>query len=87
MRHFRCPAFFDGLVKEFFRELMVAFQLFTGSGDWRLIDEAAHAGYRTTRRNAETMLALHGEGRRRQDPQRAAKEIERRRLGEIGRRG
>lgn len=80
-------AFFDGLGKEFFPELMVAFQLFTGSGDWRLITEAALAGHRNARRKAETMLAVHGEGRRRQDPQWAAREIERRLLGDIGRRG
>jgi hypothetical protein len=79
-------AFFDGLGKEFFPELRVAFQLFTGSGDWQLIAEAAAAGNRTARQNAETILAVHREGQRRQDPQWAAREIETCLLGGIGKR-
>ena len=79
-------AFFDGLGKEFFPELRVAFQLFTGSGDWQLIAEAAAAGNRTARQNAEIILAVHKEGQRRQDPQWAAREIETCLLGGIGKR-
>jgi hypothetical protein len=79
-------AFFDGLGKEFFPELFVAFQLFTGSGDWQLIAEAAAAGNRTARQNAETILTVYREGQRQQGPQWAAKEIERRLLGGIGKR-
>ena len=77
-------AFFDGLGKEFFPELFVAFQLFIGSGDWQLIAEAAAAGNRTARQNAETILTVHREGQRRQNPQWAAKEIEKRLLGGTG---
>lgn len=77
-------AFFDGLGKEFFPELFVAFQLFTGCGDWQLIAEAAAAGNRTARLNAEIIQENHKEGQRRQDPQWAAREIERCLLGGIG---
>lgn len=79
-------AFIDGLEKEFFPELSVAFQLFTGSGDWQLIAEAAAAGNRTARQNAEIILAVYKEGQRRQEPQWAAIEIERRLLGALGKR-
>ena len=77
-------AFFDGLGKEFFPELFVAFQLFTGSGDWQLIAEAAAAGNRTARLNADIIQENHKEGQRRQDPQWAVREIERCLLGGIG---
>jgi hypothetical protein len=77
-------AFFDGLGKEFFPELFVAFQLFTGSGDWQLIAEAAAAGNRTARLNAEIIQENYMEGQRRQDPQWAAREIKKYLLGGIG---
>ncbi|MDZ7579735.1 MAG: hypothetical protein U5R30_03690 [Deltaproteobacteria bacterium] len=80
-------AFFDGLGKEFFPELRLAFQLFSGSGDWHLIAEAAAAGYRSARKKAETILALHRQGQCRQDLQWAAREIERCLLDGIGRHG
>jgi hypothetical protein len=68
-------AFFDGLGKEFFPELPVAFQLFTTSGDWQVIEEAAEAGRRTARKHAETMTTVFREGQNRQDLQWAAEEI------------
>jgi hypothetical protein len=73
-------AFFDGLGKEFFPELSVAFQLFSVSGDWRLITEALEAGRRTARKHAEIMTAIFKEGQHRQDLKWAAKEIENRLL-------
>jgi len=73
-------AFFDGLGKEFFPELPVAFQLFTVSGNWQVIEEAAAAGRRTARKHAETMTAVFREGQNRQDLRWAAKEIETRLL-------
>ena len=69
-------AFFDGLRKEFFPELLVAFQLFTGSSDWGLIGEAMESGRRTAQNHAELMAEVFREGQKRQDPQWAAKEIE-----------
>ena len=73
-------AFFDGLCKEFFPELAVAFQLFTTSGDWQVIGEAVVVGRRTARTHAETMMAVFKEGQNRKDPQWAAEEIENRLL-------
>lgn len=73
-------AFFDGLGKEFFPELLVAFQLFAVSGDWQVIREAVEVGWRTARKHAETMSAAFREGKSRRDPQWAAEEIENRLL-------
>lgn len=80
-------AFYDGLGKEFFPELFVAFQLFAASGDWRVIQEAAAQGNDNARRHAETMLAVFEEGQCRRDPEWSAREIENRLLGGILGRG
>ena len=79
-------AFFDGLRKEFFPELAVAFQLFTHAGEWELISEAIESGRRTARSHADLMATVFKEGQHRQDPQWAAKEIERQILCESIRR-
>ena len=76
-------AFFDGLGKEFFPELSVAFQLFSVSGDWQFIAEALEIGRRTARKNAEILSAVFKQGQSRQDLKWAFKEIENRLLSGV----
>ena len=77
-------AFFDGLRKELFPELMTAFQAFTESQDWRIVEEAVCAGYHSASRLAETISSIYREGKRKRSMKWAKREMERRLLFPLG---
>jgi len=56
-------AFLDGLAREFFPELRVAFQLFTGSKDWALIEQTVVDGRRRAEDYTNRMIDFHRTGR------------------------
>lgn len=60
-------AFLDGLPKEFFPELFAAFQQFTQTNDWDMIDRAIASGYRTAAKHAGLVMELYREGVRKKD--------------------
>ena len=74
-------AFLDGLPKEFFPELPAAFQQFAREQDWRIIERAVSAGYRTAAKNAGLVMELYREGIHRDDLKWAEKQIQKRLLG------
>lgn len=77
-------AFLDGLKMELFSELPAAFDIFTGSEDWSLIEEASASGYRRAKHHADTVVRLFLEGKERDDLKRTEKEIERQILEPLG---
>ena len=76
-------AFQDGLIKEIFPELRVAFRGFTKHLDWRIIEEAVSTGYRNAKNYTEQIVEIFQTGRQNQQKQWIKKEIERRLLGKI----
>jgi hypothetical protein len=64
--------------------LPAAFNRFTGSEDWSLIEEASVSGYRRAKKHADTVISLFLEGKERGDLKRAEKEIERQVLRPLG---
>lgn len=76
-------AFQDGLIKEIFPELRVAFRDFTKHLDWRIIEEAVSTGYRNAKNYTEQIVEIFQAGRQKQQMQWVKKEIERRLLGKI----
>jgi hypothetical protein len=74
-------AFFDGLAREFFPELRVAFDLFAAAGDWSLIDEAVAAGRRRAVDHTRTVTDLYLHGKQTGEAERAREEIVRCLLG------
>ncbi len=56
-------AFIEGLVKEFFPEIGVAFQEFAGSEDWGVIELAVAQGYQNARKHTYLILDIYREGR------------------------
>jgi len=55
-------AFIDGLAKEFFPEISIAFKAFAKSGDWRLIEQAAENGYQTAKKHTMLILDIYRDG-------------------------
>ena len=74
-------AFLDGLAKKFFPELLTAFQEFTQTNDWEIIDRAVSSGYDNAKRNAALITELYLEGIRKNNKKWAADEIQKRLLG------
>jgi len=74
-------AFLDGLAKEFFPELLISFQQFTRSRDWKLIDQAVSSGYNRARKHAALITDLYLDGVRRNDQKWAEAEIQKCLLG------
>ncbi len=74
-------AFLEGLVKEFFPELPVAFQQFMQTGDWEVIEHAVAGGYRTATDHARLITEIYQTGVRKKDLASAAKQIQQRLLG------
>jgi hypothetical protein len=69
------------LAKEFFPELLTAFQTFTRTGDWGIIDQAVSSGYKTAKKHAALITDLYREGIRKNDKKWAEAEIQKRLLG------
>ena len=74
-------AFLDGLVKEFFPELLTSFQEFTHTNDWEAIDRAVSSGYQTAKQHAALITDLYREGVRKDDNKWAETEIQKQLLG------
>ena len=74
-------AFLDGLVRQFFPELLTSFQTFTQTGNWGLIDQAVSSGYKTAKQHAALMTDLYREGVLKNDKKWAETEIQKRLLG------
>jgi hypothetical protein len=69
-------AFLDGLQKELFPELGAAFNAFTQTRNWHIIEEAAAAGYRRARNYADQIIQIFLEGKKKMQLQWARDEIE-----------
>jgi hypothetical protein len=74
-------AFIDGLVKEFFPEISVAFQEFAKSEDWRIIEQAVKDGYQTAQKHAVLLMDTYRDGVKKDNLEGAATEIQKRLLG------
>ena len=74
-------AFLDGLLKEFFKELPAAFEVFTKTNDWDTIEQALASGYQTATRHAGLIMDLYREGVDKNDLKRAEVQIQKRLLG------
>ncbi len=60
-------AFMENLTKTLFPEIFEAFQDFSQSGNWQIIERAAASGYDTARRYAETMVHIYRKGKQHND--------------------
>ena len=76
-------AFLDGMPKELFPELQDAFKHFTKTRNWRMIREAAAAGYRRAKNYTSEMVRLFKTAKKKQQLQWAKDEIEKRLLDKI----
>ena len=76
-------AFFHGLPKELFPELVNAFRKFVPTSDWQIIEEAVSKGYRTAKVYAETIVKIYQEGKKRSAKAWAKEQIEKQLLGSI----
>ena len=76
-------AFQDGLIKELFPELRIAFRDFTKTRNWRMIEEAVASGYRNAKNLTEKIVHIFQTGKQNQNLQWAKDEIERRLLEKI----
>jgi hypothetical protein len=74
-------AFLDGLAKEFFPEITIAFQEFISSGDWRVIEKAVSEGYQNARNYTGLILDIFREAKREDNLPWAETEIQKRLLG------
>jgi hypothetical protein len=75
-------AFLDGLHKEFFPQLPASFHKFTQTKDWRIIDQAVSAGFRTAARHAGLIMELYHQGVRKNDLKWAEHQIQKQLLGQ-----
>ena len=76
-------AFFDGLARNVFPELKVAFDDFCESHNWKVVEEAMSSGYLTAKAHAEEIMRIYLNGKTRTDKKWAQHEIEKRLLDEI----
>jgi hypothetical protein len=76
-------AFQDGLIKELFPELRIAFRGFTKTRNWRMIEEAVAIGYRNAKSLTEKIVHIFQTGKQNQKLQWAKNEIEQHLLGKI----
>ena len=74
-------AFIDGLAKEFFPQITIAFQEFINSEDWHLIERAVADGYQTAKSHTILILDIYHEGLKKENLQWAEKEIQKQILG------
>ena len=76
-------AFTDGLIKEFFPQIRLAFQEFARSEDWRLVERAVADGYQTAKDHTALVLDTYREGVKKDNLEGAETEIQRRILGKF----
>ncbi|MDY6837433.1 MAG: hypothetical protein SWH78_05615 [Thermodesulfobacteriota bacterium] len=71
-------AFIDGLAKENFPELRVAFQEFTETGNWQVIEQAVSHGHHRARKQAAFIMETYLKGKEKNEKEWAKAEIENR---------
>ena len=74
-------AFIDGLAKEFFPEISIAFQEFARSEDWQIIEQAVADGYQTAKNHTNLLLDIYRTGVKKENLGWAETEIQKRILG------
>jgi hypothetical protein len=74
-------AFIDGLAKEFFPQIRLAFLEFMKSEDWRVIEHAVAEGYQAAKHHTSLILDIYREGVKKENLQWAETEIQKRVLG------
>jgi 5-methylthioribose kinase len=74
-------AFIDGLAKEFFPEISIAFQQFATSEDWCIIEQAVEDGYQTAQKHTILILDIYRDGVKKDNLEWAGTEIQKRILG------
>jgi hypothetical protein len=77
-------AFLDGLRKELFPELNKAFQEFTETHNWKVIEQAISSGYTRAKNYAEMMISIYQEGKQKNDVKWVEVEMEKRLLNPLG---
>ncbi|MEE4262738.1 MAG: hypothetical protein V2I56_08585 [Desulfobacteraceae bacterium] len=75
-------AFIDGLAKEFFPQIILAFQEFARSEDWLLIERAVADGYQIAKKHTILLLNICREGVQKDNLPWAEAEIQTRLLGQ-----
>ncbi|MBW2108794.1 MAG: hypothetical protein JRI36_09030, partial [Deltaproteobacteria bacterium] len=76
-------AFFDGLSKELFPELVAAFKDFAASSDWDAVKKAVDTGYQNAKGHAETIMKIYESRKGQVSGDRIKEEIEKEVLGRI----
>jgi hypothetical protein len=76
-------AFYDGMVKELFPELRLAFKDFIQTGNWHIIEEAVSKGYHTAKGYAEEIIYIYKKGKQKINLKWAKNELEKRLLCKI----
>ena len=76
-------AFLDGMQKELFPELRAAFNEFTQTHNWHMIEEATAAGYSHAKNYTDQIIQIFQLGKNKKQPQWAKDEIEHRLLGKF----
>jgi hypothetical protein len=77
-------AFLDGLRGMLFPELAEAFTAFKETRQWQPVQEARLSGYRAARERAELVTEIYRIGKKKEDRDWIAKEIEKTVLGPLG---
>jgi len=77
-------AFLDGLRKELFPELKEAFQEFTETHDWQVIEQAIWSGYTRAKNYAGMMSRIFSKGKQKNDMKWVEVEMEKRLLSPLG---
>ena len=74
-------AFIDGLAREFFPEIRLAFEKFAESEDWGVIEQAVARGHQNARKHTGRILDIYHQGVKEDNPEWAEKEIQQQMLG------
>jgi hypothetical protein len=74
-------AFIDGLAKEFFPEISIAFQKFIRTENWGVIEQAVAQGYQNAQTHTMLILDIYRDAVKKDDLGHAEKEIQKRLLG------
>ena len=77
-------AFLDGLRKELFPELKEAFQEFTETHNWQVIEQAISSGYTRAKNYAGMMSRIYRKGKQKNDMKWVEVEMEKRLLSPLG---
>ncbi len=76
-------AFLDGLAKELFPEMRIAFRDFTKTHNWQGIEQAASIGYENARKYAQEIITIFLTGKQRKDMKWTKNKIEKFMLNKV----